>query len=58
METRCILVDGGLDSLLLRAQAFALLPAHLHQHLETDVLHRQLELLVFGVVWLATFLWN
>lgn len=53
---RCVLVNGGLDSLALAAQTFTLLPAHLHQHPEAQILHRQLELLVLGVVGVTTFL--
>ena len=41
------LVDRGLDSLSFTAEAFALLPAHLHKHPETKILHRQLKLFVF-----------
>lgn len=34
------LVNGGLDSLPIAAEAFTLLPAHLHEHSETKILHR------------------
>lgn len=50
------LVNRGLDSLPLGAEAFALLPAHLHEHSETEILHRQFELFVFRVVRVSTFL--
>lgn len=50
------LVNRGLDSLPLGAEAFALLPAHLHEHSETKILHRQFELFVFRVVRVSTFL--
>ena len=49
-------VNGVLDSLSIRAQPVPLLPSHLHEHLEADVLHRQLELLVLRIVWVTPFL--
>lgn len=52
------LADRVLDALALGAQPLALLPAHLHKHLVADVLHRQLELLILGVVGLAALLWG
>jgi len=52
----CSLVDGSLDALPVTAQAFTFLPAHLHKHSETKILHRQLKLFVFCVVGVAALL--
>lgn len=50
------LVHRSLDSLSFTAKAFTLLPAHLHKHLEPQILHRQFKLFVFWVVWVSSFL--
>lgn len=51
-------MDRSLDALPARAKPIALLPAHLHEHLETKVLHRQLKLLILRVVWVTALLQN
>lgn len=51
-------MDRSLDALTARAKPIALLPAHLHEHLETKVLHRQLKLLILRVVWVTALLQN
>ena len=51
-----LLVDRSLDSLSLRSQTLSLLPAHLLQHLETDVLAGDLELLVIWYIRFSAFL--
>lgn len=50
------LADGVFDPLPLGSQPLSFLPAHLHQHLVSDVLHRQLELLVLGIIRLPALL--